>query len=80
MVDLVQNEDVRSGSNCISRYGMRLSFGLGQASRVENIEAPQRAGGAGTFGPVETNCRVPVWQGDGARARLWLCGFGRSDG
>jgi enediyne biosynthesis protein E4 len=53
--ELVQSRMVRSGSSYLSQSSLRLTFGLGQRERIDDIEVRWPNGTIESFGSVELN-------------------------
>ena len=72
----VQTMEVRSGGSFLSQNDMRLHFGLGEATEVDEIGVRWHAGTVESFPGVSANQEVVLREGDGSPAGLgaaeWL--------
>ena len=60
-----QSQDVRPNASFLSTNDPRPLFGLGQASRVEQIEVRWPSGHVDTVGPVDANRTITLVEGQG---------------
>jgi len=62
--DLTQTDEVHSGRGYQSHYGMRLHFGLGKHSRVDQIEVRWIGGGTDVFKNIAANQLIELREDD----------------
>jgi hypothetical protein len=75
--DEVQTRMVRTGSSYLSHSSTRLTFGLGQAERVDSVEIRWPDGAVEKLGEMEAGVRYQIAQGEGVIAQKVFAGQDR---
>jgi len=76
--DLVQFNEVRSGSSYLSQNDLRLHFGLGEKTKMDTIEISWPSGKKEVYKDLSADLIYTMVEGEGISKRVPLTGHSAS--